>query len=261
MRTVGEYRRILALWESGNNKKHIARLTGISRATVRDCINKYGSLAKLEQDTRGKVARGQYDSASVVPQFLSRSPYIHQTYAYILGMYLGDGNISKASGHRTYRLRITLDKKYPGIIQECQSSLDRIMTEQKISIVPRNGQGCIDVSCHYNHWPALFPQHGTGLKHLRPIVLADWQQTIVETYPLDFWRGLYHSDGSRSQNIVKGKNYPRYLFANESDDIRGLFCDACDRLGLRWTIANRRNVCVSRREDVTRLDAIVGPKS
>jgi hypothetical protein len=82
----------------------------------------------------------------------------------------------------------------------------------------------------------------------------------VDAYPLALLRGLYHSDGSRSRNVVKGKDYPRYLFANESPGIRALFCQACDRLHLHWTIANRRNVCVSRREDVAFLDQVLGPK-
>lgn len=48
MRTYEEYERILTLWESGENKKAIARITGIPRATVRDFINRYGSLGHPE---------------------------------------------------------------------------------------------------------------------------------------------------------------------------------------------------------------------
>jgi hypothetical protein len=53
---------------------------------------------------------------------------------------------------------------------------------------------------------------------------------------------------------------PRYLFTNASDDIRGIFCDACDLLGLHWTEAPR-TVYVSRKADVARMDEFVGPKS
>ena len=35
-------------------------------------------------------------------------------YAYLLGLYLGDGCLSETR-RGVYRLRITLDKKYPGI--------------------------------------------------------------------------------------------------------------------------------------------------
>jgi hypothetical protein len=51
----------------------------------------------------------------------------------------------------------------------------------------------------------LFPQHGTGKKHTRPISLEDWQERIVNSFPLEFFRGLYHSDGSRFSNVVNGK--------------------------------------------------------
>ena len=31
-------------------------------------------------------------------------------------------------------------------------------------------------TCRWKHWPCLFPQHGPGRKHERPIVLEDWQR-------------------------------------------------------------------------------------
>jgi hypothetical protein len=43
-------------------------------------------------------------------------------------------------------------------------------------------------------------------------------------------------------------------------DIRGLFCSACDRLGLRWTQSNARNISISHRASVALLDEYVGPK-
>jgi hypothetical protein len=45
-----------------------------------------------------------------------------------------------------------------------------------------------------------------------------------------------------------------------SADIRGLFCDACDRLGIAWRRMNARNISVARRAAVARLDEFVGPK-
>ena len=83
-------------------------------------------------------------------------------------------------------------------------------------------------------------------------------------------RGLIHSDGCRTVNRFKTKlpsgrvaeyAYPRYFFSNLSDDIRGLFCEACDALGVRTTLSNPRNVSVSHRKSVAILEEIVGPKS
>jgi len=44
-----------------------------------------------------------------------------------------------------------------------------------------------------------------------------------------------------------------------SGDIRAIFCQACDRLGVRWTQA-RTTIYVSGKADVARLDEFIGPK-
>jgi hypothetical protein len=54
--------------------------------------------------------------------------------------------------------------------------------------------------------------------------------------------------------------YPRYFFSNLSADIRGLFCESCEQLGLRWTQSNHRNISISHRTSVALLDENVGPK-
>ena len=114
-------------------------------------------------------------------------------------------------------------------------------------------------------WLHAFPQHGPGRKHERKIALECWQQEIVERHPDEFVRGLIHSDGCRTVNRFKTKlpsgrvaeyAYARYFFSNLSEDIRGLFCAACDALDVRWTLSNPRDVSVAHRASVARLDAI-----
>ena len=34
--------------------------------------------------------------------------------------------------------------------------------------------GMTEVKSYSKHWPCLFPQHGPGRKHGRPIVLEEW---------------------------------------------------------------------------------------
>lgn len=48
MRSYYDLKQILELWEQGYNKMQISKLTGIPRATIRDCIERYGSVANLE---------------------------------------------------------------------------------------------------------------------------------------------------------------------------------------------------------------------
>jgi hypothetical protein len=108
------------------------------------------------------------------------------------------------------------------------------------------------------------PQHGAGRKHKRPIVVADWQQPIVDEHPDQLVRGLLHSDGWRGTNrvVVSGKayEYGRYQFSNRSDDLHRLLADALDSLGVRWRRTNAITTSVARRDDVAKLDAFVERK-
>lgn len=126
--------------------------------------------------------------------------------------------------------------------------------------------GCKEIYSYSKHWPCLFPQHGAGPKRKRPILLEPWQRLVaVERHPELLLRGLIHSDGWRGVNpaTVRGKRYEytRYLFSNQSADIRGIFTDACDRAAIEWRYSNGSVVSVSRRQSVEKLDQFIGPKS
>jgi hypothetical protein len=178
---------------------------------------------------------------------------------------LGDGSIA-AHPRDVYRLRITLDVKYPGIVRECEAAMR--------AVAPRNRArrqlracNCYEVHSYSKSWPCLFPQHGTGKKHLRPIFLADWQQQLAKRWPDQLLKGLIHSDGCRSYSTGRsGWTQPRYAFANVSTDITSIFCSACDCLGLRWTASFPKkesaavSIYVSRKADVAKLDEFIGPK-
>jgi hypothetical protein len=99
--------------------------------------------------------------------------------------------------------------------------------------------------------------------------LDDWQRAITSRCPRLFLRGLIHADGSRvinrfRVNLPSGRvaqyGYPRYFFTNLSGDIRRLFCEHCDLLGIRWTQSSTKNTSVSHRDSVALLDSFVGPK-
>jgi hypothetical protein len=180
-------------------------------------------------------------------------------YVYLLGLYLGDGSIAT---HRrgVYRLRITLDVKYPRIIGSAASAMRQIRGGRTL-VQRRHAENCVEVSAYWKCWPCLFPQHGPGKKHERSIVLSDWQLELVERWPDQLLRGLIQSDGCRFMNTGRGNwRWPRYSFTQTSDDIRGIFCHACDRLGVHWTTAGKRTIYVSRKADVAKLDQFIGPK-
>jgi len=129
----------------------------------------------------------------------------------------------------------------------------------------RRDENAFEVWVFSKQLPCLFPQHGPGRKHERIIQLADWQREAVECHPDLLLRGLIHSDGCRFTNTVrhgqKTYEYPRYNFSNRSDDIRRIFCDTCDLLGIEWRVMNEFNISVARRASVARLDEFIGPKT
>lgn len=162
-------------------------------------------------------------------------------------------------------LRICLGTEYPGIIDDCCAALVLSMPLCRPRLAPLAGIQAVHVQVNGKLWLHAFPQHGPGRKHERKIALEDWQQQIVDRYPDEFVRGLIHSDGCRTTNrfrtaLPSGRvaeyAYVRYFFSNLSEDIRGLFCAACEALEVRWTLSNPRNVSVAHRPSVARLDAI-----
>src|SRR5262245_22054209 len=77
MRGFNEYKRIFELWEAGKNKLQIAKILGIPRPTVRDCIKRYRSLAELEYfmatGEQPEQSNGQSERTYVIPHLKSRT--------------------------------------------------------------------------------------------------------------------------------------------------------------------------------------------
>ncbi|MFF8589892.1 helix-turn-helix domain-containing protein [Streptomyces sp. NPDC015220] len=188
-----------------------------------------------------------------------------EAYAYLLGLYLGDGHIIQNRAMRTPSLSVACTESWPGLMDACEEAMRSVFPGNSVCRVRR--KGCREVKLYSKHLWCLFPQHGPGKKHDRRIALEPWQREIVDAHPWDFIRGLIHSDGCRITNwatrLVGGERkryeYPRYFFTNLSEDIIRLFTDTLDRVHVDWK-ANGRNISVARRASVALLDAHVGPK-
>lgn len=248
-------RRAVALMAQGISLRSISISTGISRATLHDW---------REQPEARVYPRATCPRCAASPTL----PEPQADYAYLLGLYLGDGCISFASTRdkRVWKLRIACADSWPGLVRECKRTMNAIRPDNKIYIQQK--VGCAEVISRSRHWPCLFPQHGPGRKHDRKIELAQWQSVIVKKYPGEFARGLFHSDGWRGVNRVRRRladgdrwyEYPRYMFSNESADILRLCGETLDQLGVAWRFSRRNAISVARREAVARLDEFVGPK-
>jgi hypothetical protein len=242
---------VQALHSEGRNASEIASITGLPRSTVRDWLSRPVRARESGCPTCGRSHDFQALPAS---------------YVYLLGLYLGDGCIS-AHPRAVHRMRIFLDLRYPEIVWACAAAIQDLVPGNRVGLqqhfsnyVERDEPSNVEVSAYSKSWPCLFPQHGPGKKHERPIVLVAWQLELVEREPSGLLRGLIHSDGCRFMNTGRNWRSPRYSFSNRSDDIRAIFCHACDLLGVRWTTAPR-TVYVSRKADVALLDEFIGPKS
>jgi hypothetical protein len=246
--------RALALAKLGVTDRENARICEVPIGTLRHW--KYGNRRAPDKEER----RTKGDCPRCTGREMDRA-----SYSYLLGLYLGDGNIATTK-KGVHRLEIACCDGWPGLMDACAEAITTVLPNSRVS--RRARVGCTTVGSYSKHWSCLFPQHGPGMKHTRKIQLEPWQQEIVDEFTEEFVRGLIHSDGCRAINRVRrpSKNgdrwyeYPRYFFTNASDDIRTLFTDALDRLGIDWKQANARNISVAKREAVARMDEFVGSK-
>lgn len=241
--------RALVLHAQGATVSEVARVLGISRGALRDWRRRPEAL----------VPNGCARCHGACPRHGA-------SYSALLGFYLGDGCVSVFRRTRV-TLRVACDATYPRIVDDVSALISDMAPRGDVFHV--RAPGVVVVTAMWRHWLCLFPQHGPGRKHDRMIELEPWQSEIVDTFPADFLRGLFHSDGARVKNwatrIVNGERkryaYPRWQFSNRSEDILGLCGDALTRADVQWRRSSRQHISVSRRDAVARLDELIGLKA
>jgi hypothetical protein len=246
------YELVNSMLGTGRSDREIARRTGVPQGTV----SRWRRAGAPPQTVLRSIRR---DSWAV---------HDSRAYCYLLGTYLGDGTVSHQPPDH-WHLDIINDRRYQVISAE-------ILDAMRITFPgsdPRRWPSHVGASdiLHIAH-PALpnaFPQHGPGRKHARAIDLAEWQRGLTHVDPAALIRGLIHSDGCRTVNAfttrlpsgrVADYSYVRYFFTNHSPDIRRIFAEHCELLGIRVTQPNHRNLAISHRDSVTIMERIVGPK-
>jgi hypothetical protein len=240
------HRAALALIGAGIDDSEIARRLGVARTTVRDW-------------RRPRYAR-KYAVVACERCWRPTRPvdFAPADYAELLGLYLGDGYIGALP--RTERLRIFLDARYPAIVDETEALLQRCFPANRIGRLSRHSGAMAVLWVYHGHLSCLFPQHGTGKKHERPIVLEPWQEELVAAAPWAFLKGCIRSDGCVFVNRTGRYRYLSYDFTNQSADIRGLFARVCASVGVDCRPAGDR-VRIYRRAGVELLREHVGIKT
>ena len=241
--------RALELWRAGRPAAAIARELRIARSTVRYWLASGAGVAQSAEAIPLKGTKWGFESLH---------QHQHRAYAYLLGVYLGDGYV--ATLRRLHVLRVYLHRKQTAVIDDVTAAIETVLPGRHVWRYERRNSLVSEVSCYFADWPAVLPQHGRGRKHTRPIILEAWQRDIVTTFPGDFLRGLIDTDGCRHRRIVNGKDYPAYTFSNHSDDIQNLFHWACELIGIAARHSTRISSSIARRPDVARLDAVMGDR-
>jgi hypothetical protein len=234
----------LELIALGLNDCEVSRRLGVPRRTVRDW-----RMPTYQPRARAACWRCWEPTSPVVA-----SP---SDYAELLGLYLGDGHITQMA--RAQRLRLMLDAKYRRIVDEAAVLIGRIVPGNRVvRQFPHEGR-MVTLFAYHQHWTCLFPQHGPGKKHDRRIVLEPWQADLVTAAPWSFLRGCIRSDGCVYINRTGRYEYESYEFANLSRDIRELFTETCELVGVECR-GYRRYVRICRRASVALMLERVGRK-
>jgi hypothetical protein len=240
----------MELVRSGLNDCEVARRTGLPRTTIRD----------WRRPPPRKPGHALATKRLRCPRcwlLSSRMSFEAPDYSELLGLYLGDGYIVRLA--RTSKLRLFLDSRHSEIVQDSRALLQRCFPENAVGTSFGHEGRMTVLSVHSAHLHCVFPQHGSGMKHTRPIILEEWQTSVLQTAPWHFIKGCIRSDGCSFINRTGPYEYLAYQFDNRSPDILGLFCQACDIAGLEYR-RYARYVRINRRSSVAQLKDKIGVK-
>jgi hypothetical protein len=119
MYDVSTRKRALALVSQGRSLNSVSRETGISRAAIRSWTQRLEPLPRMAPTDPGP-------------------PADEGAYAYLLGLYLGDGCIS-AHPRSGYYLRIACADAWPGLMQQCREAITKVRPGIGVYLLQKEG--------------------------------------------------------------------------------------------------------------------------
>lgn len=171
--------------------------------------------------------------------------------AYIIGVSIGDGNLSNPNG-RAVRLRITCDNKYPLLKEHIKQSLQKFLPKNKASEIKR--KGCVDVYIYSNTLEDFLGWKAKGgSKGKQNVSIPIWILNN-KIYLKECLRGLVQTDGS----IYKDRGYTMINFTTIIEKLALAYFESLQKLGytpqIRKVIYNNHSKYVIRlSKDVDRF--------
>lgn len=229
----------------------VSELLGIRRPSIQRWRHEYKKFSENFLSNVGRQGKPK--------PVINKKEIPSKSYAYLLGMYLGDGHITQGKGKKHAILVITQNLDDDIAINDIKRHMANIFSYVTPYVhKKKNANACdIRIGCNQNVLP-LFPQHGRGAKHKRKIELTNWQKDHIRKEPWAFIKGLLHSDGSKFYN--KCNKTWTWEFKNKSQDIIDIFKWACDLVDLYYTYGKKGSVCFYKKEYVSILNEKVGEK-
>ena len=128
--------------------KENARICGVSVSAVRHW-----------RARRRRLPPGTAAAKRITCPRCHARPIDESAYAYLLGLYLGDGHIARGP-REVYALAIACSADWPGLMEAARWAMSAVMPASKVCCVRQ--PGCTMVKSYSKHWTCLFPQHGPG---------------------------------------------------------------------------------------------------
>ena len=154
--------------------------------------------------------------------------------AYIIGIAMGDGNLSNPNG-RAVRLRVSCDSRYKNLIDNIISSIQKILPDNKVSKVIR-GDNCIDISCYSNKLENLLGWSAKGgSKEKQKITVPIWIKNSKQISK-SCLKGLFETDGS----IYTDRNYLMANFVTILPTLASDVMEMVSNLGFKPNIQTRK---------------------
>ena len=110
--------------------------------------------------------------------------------------------------HKTTRLRISCDTKYPNLITRISESLKLLLPQNKVGTAKKKGN-CIDVYTYSNHLENLLGWKAKGGSKFRQTVRVPKWVWKNKEYKIKCLRGLIETDGC----IYNDRGYPMVIFS------------------------------------------------